>query len=294
MPSRSHPVPVYVLIGDPVAHSLSPVLHHAALAQASLPGRYEAVTLSTEHFAEGLRAMRAFRPQGVNVTIPHKVAVMAHLDGLTEVARQIGAVNTIFWEGDRWIGDNTDYLGFLRTLPESLGNGSTALILGAGGAARAVALALRERGVTTIHVAARNEDAAAGFRRQILPDRLGEAQSLTDLPTAGALLSGCDLVVNATPLGTRGEGCPLTVEAVAALPDHAIVYDLVYRPRVTPLIRRARHRGLLALDGLDMLIEQAALSFERWTGHSPSRQAMRDAVLPHALLTEVAVSESRP
>jgi shikimate dehydrogenase len=269
--------PLYGLIGHPLTHSLSPRLHAAALAACGLPGHYVALPVSPERLAGGVAGIRAFGLAGVNVTIPHKVAVLPLLDGLTELATRVGAVNTLFWEDGRLLGDNTDVGGFLAALPAATPSDGEVLLLGAGGAARAVALAVAERGCEALHVVARREQGAGELRAELVPTLAGEAVSLADTPALVERAPRCRLVVNATPVGSHGEGCPLPAEVLAALPPDAMVVDLVYRPHDTALVRRARRRGLHAIDGREMLVRQAALAFERWTGVAPPLEPMREA-----------------
>ena len=274
MPGRTTPA-LYGLLGHPLGHTLSPRIHEAALAALGLPGRYVALPVPPERLEGAIAGVRAFRFPGLNVTIPHKVAVVPLLDGLTDRARATGAVNTLFWEGDRLLGDNTDLEGFRASLPVGAAAGKEALVLGAGGAARAVALALREEGVAAVHVHARRREAARTLRADLLGDLPGE--DVDDDVALAEVAARCGLVVNATPLGTHGEGCPLPAAAIAALPAEAFVADLVYRPAETPLLRQARARGLAGDNGLEMLVRQAAAAFTRWTGHEAPLEAMRAA-----------------
>jgi shikimate dehydrogenase len=168
--------------------------------------------------------------------------------------------------------------GFLAALPACTPTGGEVLLLGAGGAARAVALAIAQRGCEALHVVARREEGAAELRAALVPHLAGEAVSLADTPALVERAPRCRLVVNATPVGSHGEGCPLPGEVLAALAPDAVVVDLVYRPDDTTLVRRARRRGLVAEDGREMLVRQAALAFERWTGVVPPLAPMREAI----------------
>jgi shikimate dehydrogenase len=235
---------VYGLLGFPLGHTLSPLIHGAALRATGQPGAYVALPVPPERLGEAIAGVRAFRFPGLNVTIPHKVAIIPYLDGLTDRATAIGAVNTLFWDGDRLLGDNTDFEGFAASLPAGCPGGREALVLGAGGAARAVAIALREAGASAVHVAARQPAAARALRAELLSGVPGKALALDDVLCVAAR---CGVVVNATPLGTHGEGQPLDPLALAALSADAWVLDLVYRPAETPLMRLARARGLRAI-----------------------------------------------
>ncbi|HEY9722249.1 MAG TPA: shikimate dehydrogenase [Oscillatoriaceae cyanobacterium] len=271
---------LFGLLGYPLGHSLSPRLHQAALAWAGRPGTYVALPVPAERLAGAIAGVRAWRFPGLNVTVPHKQAVIPLLDGLTPLAARVGAVNTLYWEGDRLLGDNTDYLGFLESLPPALLRpGLRVVLLGAGGAARAVAAGLQDRGCSVTVVARRLEaartlgaDLKAGF----------EAASFADGPRLRKFLTEAELLVNATSVGMDGVSAPLAPDAIACLPEGAFVYDLIYRPARTPLLDQAQARGLGIQNGLEMLLIQAAHAFERWTGERP----------PLALLREAAATES--
>lgn len=269
------------LIGWPLQHSLSPALHQAALDLLGLEGDYccfpiEPLPKGGRSLGVLLDKMRAGQLQGINVTSPHKESILAELDRLAPTAERIGAVNTIFLEGRALIGDNTDRDGFLADLDAMLApRVGHALVLGAGGAARAVVDGLSGRG-WRVWVAARRLDQAQGLARSlfaaerpaILPIKL-EAQALA------RVMAKVDLIVNATPLGMMPELDASPWPAEIPLPDQAFIYDLVYMPQEAQLIRAARRAGLRAASGLGMLVEQAALSFERWTKLSAPREGMR-------------------
>jgi shikimate dehydrogenase len=281
------------LLGYPLLHSLSPRLHGAALADMHLQGEYRLYAIPPD--ADGMQTMkrilaemRAGEVHGLNVTIPHKQTVIEFLDDLSPTAAAIGAVNTILLDSGRLIGDNTDAPGFLADLeqvfPKSreLTNDQQntppqALVLGAGGAARAVVYALAQTG-WKVMIAARRPAQAEQLAAELKP-AVGElwAVPLED----HALRDYCTLarlVVNATSAGMLPdvESCPWPTGL--PFPPAAFVYDLVYKPAQTTLLRRARANGLQSANGLGMLIEQAALALERWTGLPVPRQAMRRAV----------------
>ncbi|HBN08906.1 MAG TPA: shikimate dehydrogenase [Cyanobacteria bacterium UBA8530] len=246
---------LYGLFGYPLGHTLSPSMHNAALESCGIDAVYLALSVPPEKLAGAMEGLRAFMG-GANVTVPHKVSVIPFLDGLTEVAEAVGAVNTIFWEGDRLLGDNTDAPAFRETLRDVDLVGKKALILGAGGAAKAVVHALRQAGIGKISLAARHPDPKAFPLCDLV---FFEKEALAPL------LKEVDLVVNATPLGLpKNPESPLSREQLATLRDGALVYDLIYTP--TSLLSMARERGILVRDGSGMLARQAALSFRRWTG----------------------------
>jgi len=273
------------LIGWPLEHSVSPVIHAAALHSSDLEGEYLLHPIPPHPAGEQkvnalLDEVRAGKIDGLNVTLPHKQTVVALLDHLTPVAEAIGAVNTIYRKDGGLFGDNTDMEGFLRDLSAVLSPSiGGALILGAGGAARAVAYAL----CTTkwsVWVTSRRLNQATALANSIgaqchsavspIPFEIGEIEPI---------LPEINLIVNATPLGMAPalDASPWPVEL--ALPVNAAIYDLVNTPRETAFVRAARANGLQATTGIGMLIEQAALAFERWTGHQPLKAAMRHSAL---------------
>ncbi|HUP84994.1 MAG TPA: shikimate dehydrogenase [Acidimicrobiales bacterium] len=262
------------VIGDPVRHSLSPVIHNAAYAALDLDWVYVAFPVSTGHAPDAVAAMRTLGIAGLNVTMPHKADVIAGLDGLSPTAAALGAVNTIHRRGDDLVGDNTDGAGFLDALRHDEGfeaAGCRAVVFGAGGAARAVVLALAHAGALDIAVVNRTAS-RAGATVALASDkaRIGNEEDIAD----------ADLVVNATPVGMRGAG---TDGALPLEPAHLranqLVVDLVYHPLRTPLLAAARERGAVAVTGLGMLIHQAAHAFRLWTGEDPPLEVMSAAAL---------------
>ncbi|HVL88774.1 MAG TPA: shikimate dehydrogenase [Actinomycetota bacterium] len=261
---------VACIIGWPASHSLSPVIHNAAFAAAGLDWVYVAFPVAPDDVAAAVTGMRALGIAGANVTMPHKRAVMALMDELTPAAERIGAVNTIVANGGTLIGDNTDGAGLVAFLTGEAGfdpAGRRVTLLGAGGAARAVAVALADAG-SRVRIAARRAGAvsevAALCAGEVVPwDARGEAAAQSDL------------IVNATPVGADGEGSPLEA---GDLPTTATIVDLLYSPAETPLLRAAAARGLPAHNGLGMLVHQAALAFEQWTGTPAPVDAMAAAV----------------
>lgn len=281
------------LIGWPLAHSLSPALHGAALRAAGLDGSYQLYPAPPG--PGGLRTidkltkkLRSGELHGLNVTIPHKQTVISGLDHLTAAAAAAGAVNTIFLDGTALVGENTDVPGFLAGLAElQLSSRDSALVLGAGGAARAVvyALALSWR---KIFIAARRVDQAEAVAQKLSAVSLRgaagpRAVEIVPLPFVAVALGDtaarCNLIVNATPIGMAPEISASPWPGDLPFPASAAAYDLVYNPRDTAFIQSARRAGAPTVGGLTMLVEQAALSFERWTDQHASRTAMRAAVL---------------
>jgi len=259
-----------VLLGHPVAQSRSPRMQNAALERAGLQIRYEALDVAPSALAGTLDMLVRASAAG-NVTYPHKDAVYARCDARSPIARRVGAVNTFWCEHGRLMGDNTDVGGFTAAVQALIGRAPTGSIalLGAGGAAAAVCAAAERWGDIRVRVHARGVDRAAR-----LVSRFPEVARVAS--RVEEALEGASLVVNATPLGMRDDD-PLPVD-VAAIPSDAPVMDLVYRAGETRLVHAARGRGLLATDGLPMLVEQGALAFERWFGRVPDREAMWRAV----------------
>ena len=258
--------PLAGVLGFPVAHSRSPAMHNAAFAALGLGWRYVALPVPPERFTETARALPLSGFRGANVTIPHKVAALALADAATEAARGCGAANTLtFAAGGGVEADNTDAGGLLDALAEPVA-GRRALVLGAGGAARAAAWALREAGAE-VAVWNRTAERAAALARE-----LGLAHA--SRPQAA------ELVVNATAVGLEpGLG---EADALAALGGldriaPAVVADLVYGERPTPVARWAARSGARVVDGLEVLVRQGARSFARWTGHEPPLEVMRAA-----------------
>ncbi len=263
------------LIGYPLGHSLSPQLHRAALASARLEGDYRLFPIPPGE--GGLAAMSALvgllhqgELHGLNVTIPHKQYVMSLVDELSEVARAVGAVNTIYKSRDDiLVGDNTDVPGFLRDLSRLMGASvpGRGLVLGAGGSARAVVYGLAANGWNVKVLARRVEQATALITEigAVLPGR-SHLEVMQLVEENLALLGDVDLVVNTTPVGMfpHVAGCPWP--DTIPLPGHATIYDLVYNPIETVLVRRAKEAGQPAAGGAGMLVAQAALAFQRWTG----------------------------
>ena len=267
-------LPYAEVIGDPIAHSKSPLIHNFWLEKLGIEAEYRKTHVRHEELAAYFLKRRADPDWlGCNVTIPHKVAVMDYVSDPGEVGRLIGAMNTIACEtGGPLIGTNTDAGGFLAPLQAMGWKGKSALVIGAGGAARAILYALTQIGVGDVTVMAR--DASKG---QALLDRAGEKGRIIGMD---APLPAADLLVNSSPLGMVGQP-PLKLD-LSPLPAGAVVYDIVYAPLDTELLLDARARGLRTVDGLEMLIGQAALAFDIFFDAPAPRE--HDAEL-RALLT---------
>lgn len=268
------------VVGHPIAHSRSPLIHGHWLAQLRIDGSYERIDVAPEGFDAFLEGLKAAGLSGGNVTLPHKEAAFARAEIVTETARRIGAVNTLWFDGEgRLAGDNTDAVGFTAHLDETLGrdwltrDAGDVVVLGAGGAARAVVAGLLDRPSTRIVVANRTRLRAEAITL-LDPSRV-EAIDWADLQR---VLGRARLLVNTTSLGMTGKA-PLDL-AIDALPAQCAVADIVYAPLETPLLAAAARRDLRTVDGLGMLLHQAVPGFERWFGTRPSVTAeLRDRVV---------------
>ncbi|MEK7216593.1 MAG: shikimate dehydrogenase [Chloroflexota bacterium] len=270
------------VIGFPLRHTLSPIFQQAALDFYGLDIRYEAWETPPDRLPQVVVSLRRPDRLGMNVTIPHKQAVAALLDRIDPVAAAIGAVNTVAKADGALVGYNTDCTGFIAALRADGGfdpGGRSALVLGAGGSARAVVYSLLTSGAARIGIAARRPEAAVEVQRafagsegreQLVVEPWGEAVE--------ARLPAYDLVVNTTSMGML-HGAAETESALHGmrLPPGVLVYDLVYNPSETPLMRQARAAGARAVGGLSMLVYQGAAGFELWTGRKPPLETMMQA-----------------
>lgn len=255
------------VIGFPVRHSRSPKIHGFWLEQLGLNGSYESIEVRPEALQDFVQTLAARGFAGTNVTVPHKEAVVALCGTVSASAQALGAVNTVWLRDGVIHGDNSDVFGFLANLDAGAPGWDhavkTALVLGAGGAARAVVFALQSRGVDAVLIANRTRE-----RADVLAVKFGEGVRARDWATLAAVLPGCDLLINTTSLGMKGQP-PLEI-GVAALPAHAIVCDIVYVPLETSLLVAAAARGLRTVGGLGMLLHQAVLGFSHWFGATPT------------------------
>ena len=262
------------VLGNPVAHSRSPRLHGHWLQRHGIDGAYVPLPVPPENFARAVRGLADCGFRGANVTIPHKLAAFDVCDSVDATARRAGAVNTLVFAEGRILGSNTDGFGFLESIREQApgwaATDGPAVLLGAGGAARAVAAALLDAGCPRLILV--NRTAA---RAEALARDLGGPVDVADT----APLGGAALLVNTTSLGMAGHGT-LSLD-LAPLLSHAIVADIVYVPLETPLLAQARARGLRAVDGLGMLLHQARPGFAAWFGVEPQVDAALRAFVAH-------------
>lgn len=263
----------YAVIGDPIDHSLSPAMHSAAFRELGMDCSYIAYRVPRGELEEGVDSLRGAGISGFNVTIPHKEGIMGLLDRTDETCSLVGAANTVKDEGGSLRGYNTDMGGFLEPLKGAALGGASALLLGAGGAARAIAAGLAREGASKVTIAnrtpERGRDLAAFAGRLGLEARAVRLADVSDV-------SGYDLIVNATAAGMGGGPSPVPL---GRIDKNTIAYDIVYMPMRTGFVREAQEAGARVIHGYEMLLGQAALAFEIWHGREAPRAAMKRALL---------------
>ena len=271
------------IIGWPVSHSRSPLIHNHWLAARGEAPLYQPYPIDPkDDFRRALEEMAASGFVGANVTVPHKSAAFSAMDTLSAAAEKIGAINTISFKGGRFLGANTDGDGFIASLDAAMlaADGKDwrhqpALVLGAGGASRAIIAALGAAGVPDIRVVNRSRDKAEALMG------LADNMHVDDWAARHRMVEGCGLLVNATSLGMAGQpALEMPKAMLGALSPRALICDIVYAPLETPLLHAAKAAGHIAVDGLGMLMHQAALSFEIWHGTRPAIEAtLRDRLI---------------
>jgi shikimate dehydrogenase len=291
VPSFHGNTALYGIFGYPIGHSLSPLMHNTAFAHYGIDAVYLPFAVHPTHLESAVKALLALQIRGVNVTIPHKQAVMPWLNVLSPEAQLIGAVNTIHLQDGRLYGYNTDGIGFLRSLEEAGGAvvGCTVMLLGAGGAARAIAVQLCLSGIRRLYLANRTPARAeelATFLKRHLPHADISVVAMAESSLA-AHLPHTDIVVNATSVGMHPND-PMVLPMTALGPRH-LVCDIVYRPLQTPLLHMAQRQGARTVDGSGMLLHQGAKAFEIWTGESFPMPLIRARLL-QALAEQSATS----
>ena len=267
------------IIGHPIGHSISPLFQQAALDAIGFDGAYQAWDVAPDGVGEFVAGLRATGTLGINVTVPHKEAVIPFLDEVDDWASTAGAVNTIVNREGRLTGHNTDGIGFLRALREGADfepRGRDVLVLGAGGSARGVVYALARAGIAQLFIANRTVERAERLAHLAIESGVAaEAVALPDAPCAAGEVA---LIVNCTSMGMLHgpdeNGTPL---AAADIPPSVLVNDLVYNPQETPLLREAVKAGAATLGGIQMLVYQGAASFEMWTGQPAPVAVMLEA-----------------
>jgi shikimate dehydrogenase len=254
------------IIGHPVAHSLSPLMHNRAAELIGLDCVYCAFDVAPQNLKEALYGMRALGVQGLNVTVPHKEKVIPFLDGLDEEAALIGAVNTITLKNGKLIGSNTDAKGFIRSVQQNRfrPRGKSAVIIGAGGSARAIGVALCRAGLSKLTII--NRSAQRGRRLVRTLSKLGDVSfAASDKSHAAKAAEAADIVVQTTPCGMKhSDALPLSNPAFH---KGQWVYDIIYAPIETRFLKKARLKGAKTSNGLSMLVYQGSESFKIWTGH---------------------------
>jgi shikimate dehydrogenase len=272
------------VIGHPIAHSLSPVMHNAAIAHLNLDYVYLALPVSPAELANAMAGFAAIGLRGFSVTIPHKQAIMPFLSNISTVAKVVGAVNTVSRTEQGWSGTNTDVEGFLaplQALPREWTQ-TTAVVLGNGGAARAVVAGCAQLGCAHIRVVGRNPQKLQAFLDSWLENAAVNLSVHTwdELPN---WLSQADLLVNTTPIGMspHGDASPLSSDEMKPLPERAIAYDLIYTPRPTRFLQQAGTQGLTTIDGLEMLVQQGAAALQLWLQQPAPVDVMRRSLLDY-------------
>lgn len=273
------------VIGHPISHSLSPVMHNAVLRHLDLDYRYVAFDIAPENLQMAIAGLEVSGVKGLNVTIPHKQAVMPLLTAMTETANQVGAVNTLWKGSNGWQGTNTDVEGFIAPL-KALGHHwrrTMPVILGNGGAARAVVVGLAQLGCPEIAVVGRNLEKLADFRQSWQGSTLKSQVVIHPWGNLPTLLPHTQLLVNTTPLGMapNADQSPVDEVLMGQVNKTAIAYDLIYTPRPTQFLKLAQRQGLKTIDGLEMLVQQGAAALQIWLEREVPAEIMRQALLAH-------------
>ncbi|MCC3356644.1 shikimate dehydrogenase [Bacillus sp. REN16] len=269
---------VYGVIGSPISHSMSPMMHNDIFEHYKLEARYHAFHVGKDGVKAAIEGIKALGISGINVTIPHKIEVIEYLDNVEEVAANIGAVNTIVNENGKLVGYNTDGSGFIRSLNQVISNeelcSANVLIIGAGGAARGIFISLAAMGVKNIDIVNRTIDRA----NTIIEDcKYAVDSRALRFAEAEANLGDYQVIVNTTSVGMHPnvEDMPLSVENIA---PNTIVSDIIYNPFETKLLQEAKKRGAITQNGIGMFVYQGALAFEKWTGIFPDTERMENLV----------------
>ncbi|MFN8950491.1 MAG: shikimate dehydrogenase [Aphanizomenon sp.] len=257
------------VIGHPVEHSLSPVMHNAALAKLGLDYVYLPFPISPENLATAIAGFASIGIVGFSITIPHKQAILPLLSTISPIAQVIGAVNTVTRQGDTWVGTNTDVEGFIAPLQTTYHQDwsqKKAVILGNGGAARAVVAGCIQLGLAEIHVVGRNWQKLQAFRQSWQNSPFADQFQIHEWTELPNLLHQANLLVNTTPIGMYPHinDSPLSRQEISYLPQEAIVYDLIYIPKPSKFLHLAETQGAIIIDGLEMLVQQGAAALKIW------------------------------
>ncbi len=271
------------IIGAPIEHSLSPVMHNAAIAELGADYIYIPFPVEKVNLSKAIAGFEVIGVQGFNITIPHKQSIMTLLSKVTSTAKMVGAVNTVWYTESGWQGTNTDVEGFVAPLKEISRDWSntTAIVLGNGGAARAVVAGLAELGCSGIQIVGRDRQKLLNFYQtwQNMP-KIAPLLKVHYWETLPELLSSADLLVNTTPVGMYPhiDNSPISEELMQQLKPDAIAYDLIYTPSPTKFLSFAAARGLKAIDGLEMLVQQGAAALEIWLQQPVPIDTMRNSL----------------
>lgn len=268
------------LFGDPVAENPTGVMQEAAFAERGLNWRYILLHVRADDLPEAVRGAKVLGLQGFNVTVPHKVAIIPLLDAIAPDAAKIGAVNTVRREGDRFIGENTDGKGFLRGLREVLNvdpAGKRIMLLGAGGAARAIAVELALAGAAELLIYNRGLERGQTMVNDLV-ERTDVTASFTSWSGTAAVPGDVDILVNATSIGLYPDVDAMPDISLDSASSDLLVCDVIPNPPETPLLRMAQARGLTTLNGLSMLVYQGVIGFEMWTGVDAPEAVMKQAL----------------
>ncbi|MEH2049252.1 shikimate dehydrogenase [Nostoc sp.] len=275
------------VIGHPVEHSLSPVMHNAAIAQLGLDYIYLPFPIEPQNLKVAIAGFAAVGVVGFSVTIPHKQAIIPLLSEITPLAQTIGAVNTVSRQNNQWVGTNTDIEGFIAPLETTYKQDwsqKVAVILGNGGAARAVVAGCIQLGFAQIHVVGRNMQKLEEFRNSWSNSSLAEKFQVHQWEELPKLIPQANLLVNTTPIGMypKVDESPLSVEEIASLPTGAIAYDLIYIPKPTQFLQQAEKQGAIVIDGLEMLVQQGVAALKIWLQQeNVPVEVMRQALQNH-------------
>ncbi len=273
------------VIGSPIKHSLSPVMHNAAIAAMGLDYVYIPLPVAPTDLATAIAGFAAIELQGFSITIPHKQAILPFLHHVTDVAQAIGAVNTVWRTEQGWHGTNTDVIGFLAPLKalDRDWQQTTAMILGNGGAARAVVAGCAQLGCAAVKVVGRDRQKLEAFQQSWANSPIPVLLSIHTRDELPNLLPSANLLVNTTPIGMHphDDASPLDSEVAAQIPADAIAYDLIYTPSPTRFLQQAQQQGAIAIDGLEMLVQQGAAALEIWVQQPIPVDVMRQALREH-------------
>jgi shikimate dehydrogenase len=275
------------VMGSPVTHSFSPVMHNAAIAALGLDYVYVPFPVAIADLTTVVKGLKAVGSvEGFNLTIPHKQEIIPLLDRISDTARAIGAVNTVKRSGDEWVGTNTDVAGFLVPLLK-LGRSwhqHAAVVLGCGGAAKAVVAACLQLGFYVIHVVGRDRQKLDRFKSEVTAHLHDLNLCIHEWSDLSSVLEVAGIVINTTPIGmtsnmANNSDTPISSTQMQLIPAGAIAYDLIYTPRPTQFLKLAAARGLIAIDGLEMLLHQGAIALEFWVGRQAPIEIMHQALL---------------